>query len=350
MVVKKKDPQTLKLEHDQLRKIIREWHTNLNRPSSRKLENTLAEIYNISGTRKIFEAICDACPECQRNKKTRTRKGRFKGFLESKIPFDHVCVDILGPLEYKNENQDIQSINLLTIIDICTRWPEMVVLEETTAREVSKSFLCVWLQRYPLPSAVTSDRGVQFLSLEFRKLLTNFGITHKPTLAYNPRGNSICERIHREINIGLRIYQKHKLELIIGKILNGLRSTFHRVLQTTPNNIVFGRSKFNSGLRFNTEELIENAVKTKAIQTEKDLEKINTNRRKFEFIGKIILLENLPGKKLDSPWTGPFRVIDENQERGTLLIDLEYTRQWVPLRLVKVFKERADCRTDTLAN
>ena len=75
----------LKLNKEKLLQIISKWHKNLNHPSSRKLERTLGEIVDISGTRKLLQLICDACFLCQLNTKVRLEKEHIKAL--SKVIF-----------------------------------------------------------------------------------------------------------------------------------------------------------------------------------------------------------------------------------------------------------------------
>ena len=58
----------------------------------------------------------------------------------------------------------IQYTHLLTMIDRSTRWPEAVLLRETTAEAVLDAFVAIWVARHGVPANLTSDRGVQFTS------------------------------------------------------------------------------------------------------------------------------------------------------------------------------------------
>jgi len=46
---------------------------------------------------------------------------------------------------------------------------------------------------------VLSDRGTQFLSAEFGKYLSQFGIEKKSTTAFHPSSNGLCERFNKTI-------------------------------------------------------------------------------------------------------------------------------------------------------
>ena len=69
-------------------------------------------------------------------------------------------IDIVGPLPLSHEGYT----HLLTMIDCSTRWPEAVLLRETTAEAALDAFVSTWVARYGMLANLTSDRGVQFTS------------------------------------------------------------------------------------------------------------------------------------------------------------------------------------------
>lgn len=52
---------------------------------------------------------------------------------------------------------------------------------------------------------ILSDNGRQFISAEFKHMLSYYRIQQHLTIPYNPQSNSIIERSHRQITEGLRI-------------------------------------------------------------------------------------------------------------------------------------------------
>jgi transposase InsO family protein len=52
------------------------------------------------------------------------------------------------------------------------------------------------LCRYPRPIQVKFDNGSEFKSV-LKEMCDNLGIKCRPTTSYNPRENSIIERIHQ---------------------------------------------------------------------------------------------------------------------------------------------------------
>ena len=61
--------------------------------------------------------------------------------------FSHVHVGIVGPLPPSREGY-----THLFMIDRSTRWPEAVLLRETTAEAVLDAFVATWVARYTVSS------------------------------------------------------------------------------------------------------------------------------------------------------------------------------------------------------
>jgi transposase InsO family protein len=93
---------------------------------------------------------------------------------------------------------------VLTIIDRATRWPEVLPLQNMTARECADVFITGWVARYGVPQTVTTDRGTQFTSELWKSMCKTLGVHHVTTTAYHPQSNGMIERFHRQMKEGLR--------------------------------------------------------------------------------------------------------------------------------------------------
>jgi transposase InsO family protein len=98
-----------------------------------------------------------------------------------------------------------------------------------------------WLCGYPRPIQVTFDNGPEFRSF-FKEMCDNLGIKFRPTISYNPQGNSIIERIHQVMENMLRAFELEYRELdpeypwneFLQDFAFRVRSTFHTTLQAFP--------------------------------------------------------------------------------------------------------------------
>ena len=117
--------------------------------------------------------------------------------------FEIVAIDIVGPMPRSVENR-LEYNHLLSIIDIKSRYVELIPLTTTTGIAVARAFEENWLCRYPRPRFVLTDQGKNLIGLELEELLESYGISHKYTTTYNPQSNGIIERMHATLKQHLR--------------------------------------------------------------------------------------------------------------------------------------------------
>lgn len=127
------------------------------------------------------------------------RQGPLEQFLIPKRHFDHINVDLVGPLLSSHG-----FTHLLTVVDRTTRWPDVVPLSSTTLAEVARAFISAWLACFGTPSDITSDRGAQFTSELWTAVAGSLGMKLHCTTAYNLQANGLCERFHHSMNAALQ--------------------------------------------------------------------------------------------------------------------------------------------------
>ena len=91
-------------------------------------------------------------------------------FLSPGIRFDHVNLDLVGPLPPSKGYT-----YLLTMIDRFTHWPEAVPLPDMCADTVARAFVTHWIARFGVLSIITTDHGQQFESTLWKQLVQLIG-------------------------------------------------------------------------------------------------------------------------------------------------------------------------------
>lgn len=176
---------------------------------------------------KEIAAAVKTCIPCQKSKVSRLVKSPFKEVVPPSERFQHVNMDIIGPLPFSNDNK-----YCLTIIDRFSRWQEVVPIPDITAQTI--------VSRYGVPVRVTIDRGRQFDCHLFKDLMLQLGVQHTMTTAYHPQGNAMIERFHRTLKAALMAKNHITWSEALPVILLGLRSTLKPDIGATPAELLYG--------------------------------------------------------------------------------------------------------------
>ncbi|BHF81017.1 hypothetical protein SprV_0702414600 [Sparganum proliferum] len=138
----------------------------LSHPGIRASQKLLAERFVWPGLNKAVKAWTRSCLCCQRNKVQRHNKSPSGTFPSPDARFNHVHLDVVGPLLPSNGYT-----HLLTCVDRYTRWPDAIPLPNVQAETIVKAFVSRWVAIFGAPSMITTDRGAQFEYTLFQTLL-----------------------------------------------------------------------------------------------------------------------------------------------------------------------------------
>ncbi|XP_050703221.1 uncharacterized protein YagA-like [Eriocheir sinensis] len=135
---------------------------------------------------------------------------------------EHVHVDLVGPLPHSNGYK-----YLLTCVDRFTRWPEAVPVEDITTDTIARAFVNTWVSRFGTPLSLTSDRGSQFESNLWDKVMSILGVKRIRTASYHPQSNGLVERFHRQLKASLAATVKDRSDwtTTLPLALLGIRTT-----------------------------------------------------------------------------------------------------------------------------
>ena len=171
----------------------------LSHPSIRATRKLIASKFVWKSMQKQIGDWVKTCVPCQSSKIHKHVKAPLQQFNIPHRRFDHIHVDIVGPLPPSNG-----FTYLLTIIDRFSRWPEAIPLNDITSATCAQALVSHWIARFGIPMDLSSDRGTQFTSQLWTSIAQLLGIQLHHTTAYHPQSNGLVERFHRHLKAALR--------------------------------------------------------------------------------------------------------------------------------------------------
>jgi len=180
------------------RKVFEAIH-NLSHPSVRATCTLISRKFMWHGIKKQVSIWAKNCLACQSAKVHHHTKAPLSPFKVPERRFDHINVDLVGPLPPSQGYT-----YLFTIVDRFTRWPEAIPLSDISAKTCAHALVSHWVSRFGIPSEISSDRGAQFTSKLWEMMAQQLGMKHNRTTAYHPQANGLVERFHRHLKSALR--------------------------------------------------------------------------------------------------------------------------------------------------
>jgi len=290
------------------------YHELLAHPGETRTELTIGQHFHWKGMRKTVQHICGRCPQCQLAKPKKNKYGLLPEKDAEIIPWECVCIDLIGPYEIgKGKNKII--LHCLTMIDPATGWFEIAEIPSKRADDIANIFEQVWLSRYPWPQQVILDRGREFMA-EVKTLLKNeYGVTRKAITTRNPQANAMVERAHQTLHNMIRVQQiKGKDDLpdgswtgILTAIAFAMRATVHTTTRATPTQLVFNRDAMHN-VRFEADWKYIKERKQRLIR--QNLKRENKNRIPHTYaVNDQVAVKQDPSRKHgEDRYRGPYRV------------------------------------------
>ena len=209
----------------------------LSHPGAKASQRLVAAKFVWRGLKKDVRHWATTCLECQRAKVHRHTKAPLELFPVPERRFDHVNVDLVGPLPSSHG-----FTYLLTMVDRTTRWPEAVPLTSLASVEMTRAFIGTWVARFGTPSDISSDRGAQFTSELWNAVAQSLGTKLHRTTAYHPQANGLCERFHRSMKASLRAGLKDSNWVDkLPWVMLGIRTAPKEDLQSSSAELVYGQ-------------------------------------------------------------------------------------------------------------
>lgn len=208
----------------------------LSHPGIRASQKLVSQRFFWPSINKDVRLWARNCLRCQQSKVQRHTYAPAGVFPTPQARFQHIHMDIVGPLPPSNGYS-----YLLTIIDRFSRWPEAIPIPNITAETISKAFVKRWISMFGVPSIITTDRGSQFESALFGKLNAMFGTQRIRTTSYHPIANGLVERFHRQLKGSLKAHHNpNAWSELLPMVLLGIRATPKADFNHSPAEMVFG--------------------------------------------------------------------------------------------------------------
>ncbi len=203
-----------------------------------------------------------------------------------------------------------------------------------------------WLSRYPQCQKLIYDNGSEF-KLHFEHLCDSYGIKRKPTTVKNSQANAIQERVQQvigqmlctsEINTTNSV-SPDDFDVFLDNAVWAIRSTYHKVLQTSPGAALFRRDKtFDIPFEANWNKIGDHRQSLTDRSNESENKKrinVDYKVRDKVLIAKDGILRKSESKYGKEPWT-----ITTVYTNGTIRVQCGTKSEWINIRRVTPFTNK----------
>jgi hypothetical protein len=204
---------------------VKWYHHYLQHPGHTRLEEMMNAAMYWKGMRTTIRSLTKSCRSCQIDKRRAQKCGHLPPKTVYTIPWECLCVDLIGPYTLKGKDNLQIDFMALTMINPASSWfkiaklpvvdqlchqtvngKELLIADEIfdkTSEHIAKLVNRTWLCRYPRCHHLIYNNGSEF-KLHFKYPCESYGIKRKPTMFKNPRANGILEHVHQVLGQMLR--------------------------------------------------------------------------------------------------------------------------------------------------
>ncbi|KAG0418087.1 hypothetical protein EQH57_0806, partial [Dictyocoela roeselum] len=303
--------------------ILKKVHEVLTHIGYKTMKNTLSDFKDTHKINKFIKRVCETCEKCQKEKENFIKTPEINIINHMPELHEVIAVDIKGPVKYKHfkSKTKFKIFYILVITEYLSRYTEIAIINDIHSTTICKAIDKSWFKVHGYSKVCITDNGRQFNSLNFQSLLKQYNISHINTSPHNPSGNSVVERINKEIGIALRFSRNSSLNECLLKIWRRINLSVNRSTGFSPYRIFFKMEKSEQGILRASVDI--QSIKNKLMdQLRMNVE--NKNKKKCAFIykkGDLILKRNLDPDKIAPRYLRPFEIIDIGRLQNSLIID-----------------------------
>eukprot|EP00731_Ephydatia_muelleri_P020855 Em0013g582a len=179
-----------------------------------------------------IENITRACRGCQEAKQD-PKLTPLHPWELPEGPWKRIHIDFAGPVEGKM---------LLVAIDAYSKWPEVVVMGDTSAESTVEEVRALFA-RWGIPSQVVTDNGPQFTSQCFERFVRMNHVKHTKTSPYHPATNGLAERFVQSLKQAIKAArgEDKTLRHRIANFLISYRNATHATTEESPAHLMIKR-------------------------------------------------------------------------------------------------------------
>ena len=312
------------------------------------------------GMMETVRSVCKECLICGSNKRSHERKVDLQPFVMGQLsPRNAVAMDV-GTLPWSEDGYRY----FLVIVDLFTRFVELVPLRDQRAETISEAFLGDWVYRHGLPKILVTDQAHNMDGSVMTQLCEQMGIDKRRSSPYHPEGDGLAERciqsakqllrcmlaekqmkktdwpkVMKEASFALNCMQNSSTRLSPHEIMYGvkLNSPYPPLLSTDKIEAYVEPQDWTDERNENLARIHGQArAQHSAAQEERkrwhDAKTVPAGKRNIHS-GDYIMLKNEERKGLDPLYSGPYRVIESKGANACVAIGNK--TQWVHLNRCK---------------
>lgn len=193
------------------------------------------------GMEKDIRDHCNECHSCQvRSDRRQSDRVPIAPLTRPKFPFQKVNIDVIGPIDPPSARGHRYA---LCVIDLCTRWPEVVCLKSLSAKATCDALLTVFT-RTGVPEVVCSDCGTNFTAALTSEFLARLGCTPRFSTPDHPESNGSVERWNRVFkNMLFHVIERdaRDWDRFVPFLLWAYREVPHDTTGVSPFRMLYGR-------------------------------------------------------------------------------------------------------------
>ncbi|XP_064462156.1 uncharacterized protein LOC135372478 [Ornithodoros turicata] len=339
--------------------------------AQRKTIQRIKNSFYWPGMDRDIKQYCQSCHSCQINSGQRASdKVPITPLTRPSAPFKTVMMDCIGPLDPPSSRGHRYA---LCVVDLCTRWPEVVCLRSLTAKATCDALVEIF-SRMGTPEMIYSDQGTNFKARLTQELEKCLGIVPRFATPDHPESSGAVERWNGTFKGMLRhVIQKHgrdwdrmvpcllwayreipnettgvsPFEVLYGRTPNGPLSILRKTWigeWTPPTSLNSSVEEYLMNLRRKMAEMAE--VAGKQSQERQGRYAVGYNLRAksktFSEADQVLVLDPNRTGKMEARWVGPATIL-KGQRKDSYMVKMpDGSKRWIHANKLRPYIARVN--------